>query len=101
MGSLLDFKVPKVWGKTYPSIKALAPWMRDLVERVEAFDAWINDALPRVFWLPSFTYPTGFLTALLQTSARWDPDNGFLTELSPMELMATMPVSHFKPVDNK
>merc|ERR1711998_711825 len=70
MGSLLDFKVPKVWGKTYPSIKALAPWMRDLSERYDAFEAWIGDALPKVFWLPSFTYPTGFLTALLQTSAR-------------------------------
>merc|ERR1712185_810713 len=129
MGSLLDFKVPKVWGKTYPSIKALAPW--------------IGDALPKVFWLPSFTYPTGFLTALLQTSARkngiaidtlswefpiinqdpssitqyakdgayirglflegarWDSDNGFLPEPIPMELMATMPVIHFKPVENK
>ena len=26
--------------------------------------------MPPVFWLPGFTYPTGFLTALLQTAAR-------------------------------
>ena len=105
--------------------------------------ARVDDALPKVFWLPSFTYPTGFLTALLQTSARkngiaidtlswefpivnqdassitqyakdgayikglflegarWDSDNGYLTEPIPMELMATMPVIHFKPVEAK
>ena len=70
MEALLDFKVPKAWSKCYPSMKPLAAWMRDLAERAEAFEAWISDALPRVFWLPSFTYPSGFLTALLQTSAR-------------------------------
>ena len=26
--------------------------------------------MPRVFWLSGFTYPTGFLTAVLQTTAR-------------------------------
>uniref|UniRef100_K3W7J7 Dynein heavy chain C-terminal domain-containing protein n=1 Tax=Globisporangium ultimum (strain ATCC 200006 / CBS 805.95 / DAOM BR144) TaxID=431595 RepID=K3W7J7_GLOUD len=31
---------------------------------------WANHALPSVFWLSGFTYPTGFLTALLQTAAR-------------------------------
>ena len=29
-----------------------------------------EDGMPKVFWLSGFTYPTGFLTALLQASAR-------------------------------
>ena len=113
------------------------------VSRVDALKKWIDEALPRCFWLPGFTYPTGFLTALLQTSARkngiaidtlswefpvvntsapsitqhakdgsycyglflegahWDFDNSCLTEPTPMELFCSMPVIHFKPVENK
>ena len=111
--------------------------------RLSALQIWINEALPRCFWLPGFTYPTGFLTAVLQTSARkngiaidslswefpiintpatsiaqyakdgsychglflegarWDLDTSCLTEPIPMELCCSMPVIHFKPVDNK
>jgi dynein heavy chain len=113
------------------------------VSRVDALQRWIDEALPRCFWLPGFTYPTGFLTALLQTSARkngiaidtlswefpvvntsapsitqhakdgsycyglflegsrWDFDNSCLTNPTPMELFCSMPVIHFKPVENK
>ena len=31
---------------------------------------WAKDKMPTAFWLTGFTYPTGFLTALLQTTAR-------------------------------
>ena len=31
---------------------------------------WATVKLPNAFWLTGFTYPTGFLTALLQTTAR-------------------------------
>ncbi len=31
---------------------------------------WVDDSMPKVFWLCGLTYPTGLLTALLQTSAR-------------------------------
>jgi dynein heavy chain len=141
--AVLEFKVPRAWSTCYPSLKPLTPWMRDLVCRISALQKWINEALPRCFWLPGFTYPTGFLTAVLQTSARkngiaidslswefpiintpatsiaqyakdgsychglflegarWDLDNSCLTEPIPMELCCSMPVTHFKPVDNK
>ena len=68
--AVLDFKVPKPWSRCYPSLKTLSSWMRDLVCRVSSFHGWIDVGLPRCFWLPGFTYPTGFLTALLQTVAR-------------------------------
>mmetsp|Transcript_14531 Transcript_14531/g.44899 ORF Transcript_14531/g.44899 Transcript_14531/m.44899 type:complete len:1962 (-) Transcript_14531:344-6229(-) len=70
MGALLNFKVPRAWSKCYPSLKPPGPWMRDLVQRIDSLQKWIDEGLPRCFWLPGFTYPTGFLTALLQTSAR-------------------------------
>ena len=57
--------------QAYPSMKPLASWTRDLVLRVEQFEKWATTAhQPMVFWLSAFTFPTGFLTAVLQTSAR-------------------------------
>jgi len=52
-------------------MKPLASWTRDLAQRVEQFEKWSTTAhAPTVFWLSAFTFPTGFLTAVLQTSAR-------------------------------
>lgn len=70
MTALGQLKVPKLWGSTYPSLKPLGSWMRDLGARVDFFSSWIDDALPVCWWLPAMTYPTGFLTAVLQVSAR-------------------------------
>lgn len=57
--------------QAYPSLKPLAAWTRDLVLRVEQFAKWAETAHPpTIFWMSAFTFPTGFLTAVLQTSAR-------------------------------
>ncbi|KAG2468256.1 DYH2 protein, partial [Polypterus senegalus] len=57
--------------KAYPSLKPLGSWTRDLVHRVEQFSKWAETTHPPVlFWLSGFTFPTGFLTAVLQASAR-------------------------------
>lgn len=57
--------------QVYPSQKPLASWTRDLAVRVEQFELWASRARPPViFWLSGFTFPTGFLTAILQSSAR-------------------------------
>eukprot|EP00752_Nemacystus_decipiens_P009956 g8879.t1 len=68
--ALLQGKVPASWSKCYPSLKPLGAWMRDLIQRAEHIRGWAMVAMPKVFWLPCMTYPSGFLTALLQTSAR-------------------------------
>jgi dynein heavy chain len=70
MNCVLDYKVPPSWHVAFPSSKGLASWLRDLVARVKQISDWINKELPKTFWLAGFTYPTGFLTALLQTTAR-------------------------------
>ncbi|CAO2643769.1 Dynein axonemal heavy chain 2 [Lemmus lemmus] len=68
---IFDAHVPPLWGKAYPSQKPLASWTRDLAVRVEQFELWASRAHPPViFWLSGFTFPTGFLTAVLQSSAR-------------------------------
>lgn len=68
--ALYNAKVPSAWLKTYPSLKPLGPWTRDLLQRIEQLATWVEDIYPRVYWLSGFTYPTGFLTAVLQTTAR-------------------------------
>ena len=68
--SLLTAKVPGSWSFCYPSLKGLGSWMNELKQRISQMHAWANDKMPFAFWLTGFTYPTGFLTALLQTTAR-------------------------------
>ncbi|XP_008209980.1 dynein heavy chain 2, axonemal [Nasonia vitripennis] len=64
-------RVPSGWSRAYPSLKSLGAWTRDLVLRVEHFSKWAETTQPPVlFWLAAFTFPTGFLTAVLQTAAR-------------------------------
>jgi dynein heavy chain len=43
---------------------------RDLIQRADQIERWGNVAMPKTFWFTGFTYPTGFLTALMQTCAR-------------------------------
>merc|ERR1711988_78289 len=140
---LLAGLVPTQWMGAYPSLKPLASWSRDLVQRWAQLMEWCEKGAPKVFWLAGFTYPNGFLTALMQTSARnnnvsidtlmwefpvsnveekditarpkegayvkglflegagWNYDNSCLTEPEPMELIYSMPIIHFKPVEAK
>ncbi|XP_025021485.1 dynein heavy chain 2, axonemal-like [Python bivittatus] len=68
---IFDARVPPMWERAYPSQKPLAAWTRDLGQRVEQFGRWAKTAHPPVlFWLSGFTFPTGFLTAVLQAAAR-------------------------------
>jgi len=68
---IFDGRVPPMWAKAYPSLKPLAAWTRDMVQRVEVFSKWaVTARAPWVFWMSAFTFPTGFLTAVLQTAAR-------------------------------
>ncbi|KAK7102408.1 hypothetical protein V1264_020630 [Littorina saxatilis] len=68
---IYDGRVPPAWEKAYPSMKPLAAWTHDLVQRVEQFEKWAKSAHPpKIFWMSGFTFPTGFLTAVLQASAR-------------------------------
>ena len=67
---LLLGMVPPAWLSAYPSLKPLASWSRDLIQRWTQLMDWVEKGAPKVYWLAGFTYPNGFLTALMQTSAR-------------------------------
>ena len=67
---LLVGAVPPAWLSAYPSLKPLASWSRDLIARWQQLIEWCDKGPPKVFWLAGFTYPTGMLTALMQTAAR-------------------------------
>lgn len=68
--ALASNKVPALYLKAYPSLKPLGSWTRDLTARLEQIRGWISGTYPGVYWLAGFTYPSCFLTAVLQTTAR-------------------------------
>ena len=61
-------QIPAAWLKAYPSLKPLGAWIRDLMARLDQLSKWATGDYPVVYWLSGFTYPTGFLTAVLQAS---------------------------------
>jgi dynein heavy chain len=68
--SLYHSTVPHTWGLHYPSLKPLGSWSRDLSLRIQQLRRWHEEELPKVFWMGGLISPVGFLTALLQQSAR-------------------------------
>jgi len=68
--ALYEGRVPKSWLTAYPSLKTLGSWMPDLIERIAQLNFWAYEGIPKTFWLGGLTYPTSFLTGLLQASAR-------------------------------
>ncbi|KAJ3123528.1 Dynein heavy chain 2, axonemal [Physocladia obscura] len=68
--AISDGRVPQIWSKAYFNLKPLASWTRDLIQRIEHFSDWSKGTEPKLFWLGAFTFPTGFLTGILQKTAR-------------------------------
>lgn len=69
--SILNNKVPENWAElAYPSLKPLASWIENLRERIDFFKKWLVNGKPKAYWMPSFFFPQGFLTSLLQQFSR-------------------------------
>jgi dynein heavy chain len=64
-------RVPPNWeNQAYPSLKPLASWFKDLLLRVEFFNAWLEKGQLPSYWVSAFYFPQGFMTAVMQTYAR-------------------------------
>lgn len=69
--SLYNNSVPEFWNaKAYPSLKPLASWVMDLLQRLDFLKSWIQGGIPAAFWISGFFFPQAFLTGTLQNFAR-------------------------------
>jgi len=69
--SFLINQVPALWvNVAYPSLKPLASWTVDFIERCKFMNSWLTNGPPLSYWLSGFFFPQGFMTAVLQTFAR-------------------------------
>ncbi|GMI07902.1 hypothetical protein TrRE_jg5473 [Triparma retinervis] len=64
-------QVPDQWAdKAYPSMQPLAAWSDDLMARLDMILTWIDEGVPKVFWISGFYFPQSFLTGSRQNFAR-------------------------------
>jgi len=69
--SFIVNQVPELWGHAaYPSLKSLSAWFQELIARVGFMRTWLRSGPPKVWKLPFFFFPQGFLTGVLQAWAR-------------------------------
>jgi len=69
--SVMNDIVPTLWSSiAYDSLKPLGSWVRDLRDRVAFIRTWLRKGPPSCFWLSAFYFPHGFMTGVLQASAR-------------------------------
>ena len=64
--------IPDIWlAVSYPSLKPLASYIRDLALRIKTLRQWVTDnKAPEVFWMAGFFFTQSFLTAILQNFSR-------------------------------
>jgi len=57
-------------GKSFPSLKSLGGYTKDMLERLRWFEDWERDGLPEMLWITRFFFTQGFITGTKQNYAR-------------------------------
>ena len=69
--AMMNNQLPPLWEKvSYPSLKPLASYIAELLERLAFFQSWVDDAPPTIFQMPHFFFVQAFMTGVLQNYAR-------------------------------
>jgi hypothetical protein len=63
--ALANNQVPQQWAQvSYPSLKPLGAWLKDLQARFAFFASWLRRGVPACFWLAAFFFPQVFIWTL-------------------------------------
>ncbi len=55
--ALSSGKVPDMWlVKSFPSLKPLGAYVKELVERTAFFSSWLQEGPPAVYWISGFFF---------------------------------------------
>lgn len=69
--SLIKNVVPDAWhARGFQSLKPLASWVLDFLERLNFMQKWIDNYAPANFWISGFFFTHSFLTGARQNFAR-------------------------------